>query len=37
MPMMWAMAADAEMKSTSVSPGESTLSVSVEVVFEPGH
>lgn len=36
MPMMRAMAADAEMKSTSVSPGESTLSVNVEVVFELG-
>ena len=36
MPMLRAMAADAEMKSTSVSPGESTLSVAVEVVFELG-
>ncbi|HWS78209.1 MAG TPA: SIMPL domain-containing protein [Thermomonas sp.] len=37
MPMMVrAQAADAEMKSTSVSPGESTLSVSIEVVFELG-
>ena len=36
MPMVRAMAADAEMKSTSVSPGESTLSVSIEVVFELG-
>jgi uncharacterized protein YggE len=36
MPMLRAMAADSEMKSTSVSPGESTLSVAVEVVFELG-
>jgi uncharacterized protein YggE len=36
MPRLRAMAADAEMKSTSVSPGESTLSVTVEVVFELG-
>lgn len=37
MPMMRAMAADAGFaKETSVSPGESTLSVSVEVVFELG-
>jgi uncharacterized protein YggE len=36
MPMMRAMAADAEMKSTSVSPGESTLSANIEVVFELG-
>ena len=37
MPMMRAMAADAGMaRETSVSPGESTLSVSLEVVFELG-
>ena len=37
MPMMRAMAADAGFaKETSVSPGESTLSVSIEVVFELG-
>lgn len=37
MPMMRAMAADAmQSKETSVSPGESTLSVSIEVVFELG-
>lgn len=37
MPMVRAMAADAMMaKETSVSPGESTLSVSIEVVFELG-
>jgi uncharacterized protein YggE len=35
-PMMRAMAADAEMKSTSVSPGEASLSVSIDVVFELG-
>lgn len=35
MPMMRAMAADAGMaKETSVSPGETTLSVSLDVVFE---
>ena len=37
MPMMRAMAADAGFaKETSVAPGESTLSVSLEVVFELG-
>ncbi|RZA18984.1 MAG: SIMPL domain-containing protein [Lysobacteraceae bacterium] len=37
MPMMRAMAADAGFaKETSVAPGESTLSVSIEVVFELG-
>ena len=37
MPMMRAMAADAGMaKGTSVSPGETTLSVSIDVVFELG-
>lgn len=37
MPMMRAMAADAGMaKETSVSPGETTLSVSLDVVFELG-
>lgn len=37
MPMMRAMAADAGMaKETSVSPGETTLSVSIDVVFELG-
>jgi uncharacterized protein YggE len=37
MPMMRAMAADAMMaKETSVSPGESTLSVNLDVVFELG-
>jgi uncharacterized protein YggE len=37
MPMVRAMAADAMMaKETSVSPGESTLSVNIEVVFELG-
>ena len=37
MPMMRAMAADAGFaKETSVSPGESTLSVSIEAVFELG-
>ena len=35
--MMRAMAADAGMaKETSVSPGETTLSVSIDVVFELG-
>lgn len=37
MPMMRAMAADAGMaKETSVSPGETTLSVNLDVVFELG-
>jgi len=37
MPMMRAMAADAmQQKETSVAPGESTLSVSIDVVFELG-
>lgn len=36
MPMVRAMAADGFAKETSVSPGESTLSVSIEVVFELG-
>ena len=37
MPMMRAMATDAGMaKETSVSPGETTLSVSIDVVFELG-
>lgn len=37
MPMMRAMAADASMaKETSVSPGETTLSVNLDVVFELG-
>ena len=36
MPMMRAMAADAMQKETSVAPGESTLSVSIDVVFELG-
>ena len=36
MPRMRAMAADAEMAKTSVSPGETTLSVSIDVVFELG-
>lgn len=37
MPMLQAMASDARMnKETSVSPGESTLSANIEVVFELG-
>lgn len=37
MPMLRAMAADAmQQKETSVAPGESTLSVSIDVVFELG-
>jgi len=37
MPMMRAMAADAmQSKETSVAPGESTLSVNIDVVFELG-
>lgn len=36
MPMMRVMAADAMQKETSVAPGESTLSVSIDVVFELG-
>ena len=37
MPMMRAMAADAGFaKETSVSPGETTLSVNIDVVFELG-
>lgn len=36
MPMLRAMAADAMQKETSVAPGESTLSVSIDVVFELG-
>ena len=37
MPMMRAMAADSGMaKETSVSPGETTLSVNLDVVFELG-
>ncbi|HTL14017.1 MAG TPA: SIMPL domain-containing protein, partial [Thermomonas sp.] len=35
-PMMRAMAADAMAKETSVSPGETTLSVAIDVVFELG-
>lgn len=35
-PMMRAMAADAGFKETAVAPGESTVSVSVEMVFELG-
>ncbi|MES2859380.1 MAG: SIMPL domain-containing protein [Pseudomonadota bacterium] len=36
MPMLRAMAADSMQKETSVAPGESTLSVSIDVVFELG-
>ena len=36
MPMMRAMAADGFAKETSVSPGEASLSVSIDVVFELG-
>ena len=36
MPMIRAMAADAMMKETAVSPGETALSVSIDVVFELG-
>ena len=36
MPMMRAMAADGFAKETSVAPGETTLSVSIDVVFELG-
>ena len=36
MPMIRAMAADATMKETAVSPGETALSVSIDVVFELG-
>ena len=36
MPMMRAMAMDSMAKETSVSPGEASLSVSIEVVFELG-
>ena len=36
MPMMRAMAADAMMKETAVSPGETSLSVNLDVVFELG-
>ncbi len=36
MPMMRAMAADSMQKETSVAPGESTLSVNIDVVFELG-
>ena len=35
-PMMRAMAADAGFKETAVAPGESSVSVSVEMVFELG-
>lgn len=35
-PMLRAMAADAGFKETAVAPGESTVSVSVEMVFELG-
>ena len=34
--MMRAMAADGFAKETSVSPGEASLSVSIDVVFELG-
>ena len=34
--MMRAMAADAMMKETAVSPGETSLSVNLDVVFELG-
>ena len=36
MPMMRAMASDGFAKETSVSPGEASLSVSIDVVFELG-
>ena len=36
MPMMRAMAADAAVKETAVSPGETSLSVNIDVVFELG-
>ena len=36
MPMVRAMAADAMMKETAVSPGETALSVNIDVVFELG-
>lgn len=36
MPMVRAMAADAMMKETAVSPGETALSVNLDVVFELG-
>ena len=36
MPMIQAMAADSMQKETSVAPGESTLSVNIDVVFELG-
>ena len=36
MPMMRAMAMDSMAKETSVSPGEASLSVSIDVVFELG-
>jgi uncharacterized protein YggE len=37
MPMMKAMAMDARMESAPVSPGESTLGASLDVVFELGN